>query len=60
MLALSGSADNSVEEEEILAWSKYIKGHFKHISFSGDHFFLKRHQKKILEIINYIGENYTL
>lgn len=60
MLALSGAADHSVQEEEILAWSQHIKGHFKHISFSGDHFFLKRHQKKILEIINYIGESYTL
>lgn len=60
MLALSGSADNSVQEEEILAWSQHTKGQFKHISFPGDHFFLKRHQNKILEIINHIGENHTL
>lgn len=60
MLALSGSQDQSVQEEEIVAWAQHIQGHFTHISFPGDHFFLKQHQPKILEIINHIGENYPL
>lgn len=58
MIALSGSQDQSVQEEEILAWAQHTQGHFKHISFPGGHFFLKQHQLKILEIINHIGENY--
>lgn len=58
MLALSGTQDQSVQKKEILAWARHIKGHFKHISFPGDHFFLKSNQIKILKIINHIGENY--
>lgn len=55
ILALSGTEDQTVSQKEILAWGKYTEGKFKHISFPGKHFFIKDHQKKILEIINKIG-----
>lgn len=58
MLALSGTFDESVREEEVIAWSRHTQGQFKHISFSGGHFFVRQYQKEILRIINQIGENY--
>ena len=60
MTTLSGTFDQSVKEEEILAWEKYTQGQFKHISFPGDHFFVKQFQKEIVEIINQIAEKYIL
>ena len=33
-------------------------GKFEHMSFPGGHFFIKDHQKRILEIINQIGNGY--
>jgi len=59
ILALSGDQDETVTPEEILAWKKYTEGKFEHLSFPGKHFFIKDHQKKILEIINQIGDRYT-
>jgi surfactin synthase thioesterase subunit len=59
-LTLSGTHDQTVNEDEILAWAAYTTGKFKHLSFSGGHFFIKNHQKAILEIINHIGNIYTL
>lgn len=59
LLVLSGSQDQTVSKEEILEWSAYTIGKFKHISFSGEHFFIKDHQKSILELINQIGDNFT-
>ena len=59
ILALSGTHDQTVSEEETLAWSAYTTGKFKHLSFPGAHFFIKDHQKKILEIVNQIGDRYT-
>lgn len=59
ILALSGDEDQTVTPEEILAWAKYTERKFQHISFPGKHFFIKDHQKKILEIINQIGDRYT-
>ena len=58
ILAFSGNEDKTVTQEEILAWSAYIKGQFQHILFPGKHFFIKYHQKKILKIINQIGEKH--
>lgn len=57
MLALSGIFDESVKEEEVIAWSRHTQGKFKHMSFSGGHFFIKQYQKEILRIINQIAEN---
>lgn len=59
MLALSGTLDESVKEEEVIAWSRHTQGNFKHMSFSGGHFFIKQYQKEIVSIINQIAENYT-
>ncbi len=59
ILALSGEQDQTVTQEEILAWSEYTSGKFEHISFPGKHFYIKDHQKKILDIINQIGDKYT-
>lgn len=59
ILALSGDHDQTVTEEEILAWSRYTTGKFEHISFPGKHFYIKDHQKTILEIINRIGDRGT-
>lgn len=55
ILALSGIHDQTVTKEEIFAWTSYTAGKFKHLSFSGRHFFIKNYQKDILEIINQIG-----
>ncbi len=59
ILALSGTHDQTVTEEEILGWSAYTIGKFEHLSFQGEHFFIKEHQKSILEIITQIGDRYT-
>lgn len=59
ILALSGDEDQTVTQEEILAWSVYTTGQFEHMSFPGKHFFIKEQQNKILEIINQIGNRYT-
>lgn len=59
ILALSGEQDQTVTQEEILAWSEYTSGKFEHISFPGKHFYIKDHQKKVLDIINQIGGKYT-
>lgn len=58
ILAISGGDDKTVTTEEILAWSDYTMGKFKHLSFPGGHFYLKEHQKQIIEIINQIGNQY--
>jgi len=57
ILALSGSDDQTVNCEDIHAWSSYTKNNFHYLSFSGKHFFLKNHQPTILQIINQIGES---
>lgn len=59
ILALSGEHDQTVMQEEILAWSTYTTGKFEHLSFPGEHFFIKDHRKNILKIINQIGDRYT-
>lgn len=59
ILALSGSHDPTVNEEEILGWSSHTTGKFDHISFPGSHFFIKDHQNKIIEIINRVSERYA-
>ena len=56
ILALSGIHDQTVTQEEILAWSAYTLGKFEHHSFPGEHFFIKDNQKAILRLINQIGE----
>ncbi|WP_051908604.1 thioesterase II family protein [Candidatus Odyssella acanthamoebae] len=58
ILALSGTDDQSVNQEEILAWSAYTRGKFEHLSFPGQHFFIKDNQKTILKIINQIADNF--
>lgn len=58
ILALSGTEDQTVTVQEILSWEKYTEGNFEHIPFLGKHFFIKDHQKKIIEIINRIGTQY--
>lgn len=60
ILALSGAEDLTVNEKEILAWSAHTTGNFKHLSFSGKHFFLRNHKKKIVEMINKIGDSHIL
>lgn len=55
ILALSGAQDKTVTQEEILEWSAYTAGSFKHLSFPGTHFFINNNQKCIIEIINQIG-----
>ncbi|MBS0271692.1 MAG: thioesterase [Proteobacteria bacterium] len=59
ILAFSGIEDHAVNEEEILGWSVYTTGKFKHMPFSGRHFFIKDHQKEIIKIINQIAERYS-
>jgi len=59
ILAISGDQDQTVSPKEILAWAQYTEGKFEHISFPGKHFFIKDHQKKILEMINQIGDKHS-
>lgn len=59
ILALFGKHDHTVTQEEILAWAAYTTGKFEHLSFPGGHFFIKNHQKRILQIINTITTKYT-
>ena len=60
ILALSGKDDKTVSEREAQAWSEYTSGKFKHLSFSGGHFFIKEHHEEILKLINQIGNSYIL
>lgn len=57
ILALRGIHDDTVNEKEIRAWSASTTGKFEYLQFSGDHFFLKNHQKSIIDIINKLGRN---
>lgn len=57
ILTMAGSHDKTVSDEDLHAWSAYTKGKFTYLSFPGSHFFIKNHQKRILQIINQIGEN---
>jgi medium-chain acyl-[acyl-carrier-protein] hydrolase len=59
IFALSGIDDQTTSQEEILAWDQHTKGKFEHTSFSGKHFYIKEHQRQILEIINQLGERYS-
>lgn len=52
ILAISGTEDKTVNENEVQAWSKHTEGKFEHTSIAGGHFFIKEHQKEILELIN--------
>jgi surfactin synthase thioesterase subunit len=55
---ISGAHDKTVTEEESLAWKAYTSGKFEHFSFSGEHFFIKDHQRDVLKLINQIGEKH--
>lgn len=59
ILALAGLDDQTVNCEDIRAWSLYTKNNFNYLSFPGEHFFLRKHQPKIIQIINQIGESYS-
>lgn len=59
ILAFSGINDKTVTPEEILAWDKYTEGKFEYLSFPGGHFFLRDKQKRILEIINQVGDRHV-
>jgi len=59
ILALSGTHDQTVTEEEIFGWSAYTLGKFERLSFPGGHFFIKDYQKNVLELINQIGDRYS-
>lgn len=59
ILAFSGSDDPTVTQEEILGWSTQTTGKFEHMPFSGAHFFIRDHQKEIVNIINQIAEKYS-
>ncbi|OJW54535.1 MAG: hypothetical protein BGO67_10090 [Alphaproteobacteria bacterium 41-28] len=59
ILVFSGNEDPTVNMEEIQGWSSYTTGKFKHISFSGGHFFVKEHQKSIVSHINRLAEQYV-
>lgn len=59
ILTLSGIQDLTVTEEETLAWSLYTSKKFQHLAFLGQHFFIKEHQKRILEIINQFGDSFV-
>ena len=60
ILALSGAQDPTVTQEEITSWSKYTNGKFEKLSFAGGHFYIKDHQKNIIDLINKIAKNYSL
>lgn len=59
ILALGGENDQTVNCEDIHAWSSYTMSKFHYLPFAGEHFFLKNHQPAILKIINKIGESYS-
>lgn len=58
ILALSGTQDPTVTQEEIMAWSSYTTGKFEHLAFPGGHFFIKLYQNEIIKIINQIARKY--
>lgn len=53
--ALSGLNDATVIKEEVLGWEKQTTKNFQHISYVGDHFFIRNHQIEIIEMIHKIA-----
>ena len=50
--ALGGIDDPTVTEDDIMAWKIHTSKQFCHQMLPGDHFFIKKSQKQILEIIS--------
>ena len=59
ILVFSGREDPTVNVAEIQAWSSYTTEKFEHISLPGGHFFVKDHQKSIVDHINRLTEQYA-
>jgi medium-chain acyl-[acyl-carrier-protein] hydrolase len=60
ILALSGAQDPTVTQEEIIGWKEHTTGKFEYLSFQGGHFYIRNHQKSILNVVNKIGDNYII
>lgn len=53
--ALSGLDDETVLKDEVLGWGKQTNKNFQHISYPGDHFFIRNHQIHIIQVIHKIA-----
>ncbi|MCX5375321.1 thioesterase II family protein [Streptomyces sp. NBC_00091] len=49
--ALVGDADPLVPVEDALQWSRLTTGGFNHRVYPGDHFYLERHRKALLRLV---------
>lgn len=55
ILALGGNKDDGADEEDMKAWSEYTAGIFQCYIFEGDHFYLKKNEKKVIQTIKDIA-----
>lgn len=51
ILAIGGSLDKEANEDEISAWKQYASSKFEYKMFEGGHFFIKQHEKEVLDAV---------
>ena len=47
-------------QEEITGWKEHTTGKFEYLSFQGGHFYIKDHQKSVLNAVNKVGNDYVI
>jgi medium-chain acyl-[acyl-carrier-protein] hydrolase len=52
LTALGGIADQEVERSHLAEWRKHTTGHFSTQMFPGDHFFLLKAQRLLMQVIS--------
>ncbi len=52
LTALGGVADQEVERSHLAEWRRHTTGHFSTLMFPGDHFFLLKAQRLLLQVIS--------
>lgn len=52
--AIHGKEDPTVQEDDVLKWDYHTASEFRYFSVSGDHFFIKSAETKVLDIITQI------
>lgn len=52
IVALGGTADQTVRPDELQAWSRHTEGEFRCRLFDGDHFFIRSAESDLLKLID--------
>lgn len=51
ILAIGGRLDKEANENEISAWKQYAGSKFEYKMFEGGHFFIKQHEREVLDAV---------